>query len=74
MGTVFRLLGIGWYVAVCIVGGGLCGLWLDGQFGLRPLFSLLGMGVGIFVAVFGMYRMLVLVLWGNAETEDERVE
>lgn len=74
MGTVLRLLGIGWYVAVCVVGGGLCGVWIDGLFGLRPLFSLLGMGAGVFIALFGMYKMLMSVLWGNSKTRDKREE
>ena len=67
MGTVLRLLGIGWYVALCIVGGGLGGVWLDRQLDLDPLFTLLGLGAGIAIAVIGMYRMLIAVL---SETSD----
>ena len=72
MGTVLRLLGIGWYVAISIVGGGLGGIWLDGRFDLDPLFTLLGLGAGIAVAVIGMYRMLIAVLSESAESEGQR--
>ena len=60
--TILRLVGIGWYVAVCIGGGSFGGLWLDRQLGLSPIFTLLGLGLGIAVAVVGMYRMLMAVL------------
>ena len=64
---ILRLVGIGWYVAICIAGGGLGGLWLDNKLGLSPIFTLLGLGLGIAVAVVGMYRMLMAVLSGPSE-------
>ena len=62
MGTALGLLGIGWYVALCLLGGVFGGLWLDNRFGTGPLFILLGIGAGLVVAGFGMYRMLLAVL------------
>lgn len=67
MGLALQLLGIGWYVGLSIGGGGLGGYWLGKQFGLNPLMTLLGIGVGIAVAVFGMYRMLIAVLRSASE-------
>ena len=64
---ILRLVGIGWYVAVCIGGGSFGGLWLDRQLGLSPLFTLVGLGLGIAVAIAGMYRMLMAVLSGPSE-------
>ncbi|MDP6454778.1 MAG: AtpZ/AtpI family protein [SAR202 cluster bacterium] len=64
-----RLLGIGWYVGVSIAGGGIGGYLLDRQLGLNPLMTLLGIGVGIAVAVLGMYRMLLAVLSAPPDTE-----
>ncbi len=57
-----RLVGIGWYVAVCIVLGVLGGVWLDDKFGLAPLFTLSGLFLGLVIAFWGAYRMLMDVL------------
>jgi len=62
MSTALGLLGIGWYVALCLIGGVLGGLWLDSRLGISPLFILLGVGAGLVVAGFGMYKMLLSVL------------
>ena len=64
-----RLLGIEWYVGGSIAGGGIGGYLLDRQLGLNPLMTLLGIGVGIAVAVLGMYRMLLAVLSAPPDTE-----
>ena len=62
LGKVLRLVGIGWYVAICIGGGAAAGLWIDGRLDLNPAFTLLGLGLGIALAILGMYRMLMAVL------------
>lgn len=62
MRTILSLVGVGWYVAVTIFGGVVGGLWLDGRFSSSPLFTLLGLGLGIAVALFGMYRMLMSIM------------
>ena len=62
MRTILWMVGIGWYVAVAISGGVLGGLWLDGRFSSSPLFTLLGLGLGIAVALFGMFRMLMSIM------------
>ena len=51
----FRLLGIGFYIAICIVGGITLGWWLGGK---RPLFMILGLLVGLAIAFYGVYRMI----------------
>ena len=57
-----RLVGIGWFVAMCIGGGAVGGLLLDRQLETGPIITLVGLCVGIAVAVVGMYRMLMAVL------------
>lgn len=61
LALALRLTGIGWYVAVCIGGGALGGWWLDGKTGWSPALTLLGLGLGIAVAMVGMMRMLLAV-------------
>ena len=59
MRTALRLLGIGWYVALCIAGGTLGGFWLDRLAETSPALTLAGLGLGIAVAVVGMMKMLM---------------
>jgi F0F1-type ATP synthase assembly protein I len=57
-----RLVGIGWYVALCIVLGTGGGVWLDHRFDLDPLFTLVGLFLGLGLAFFGGYVMLMDVI------------
>ncbi len=68
--TVLRLLGIGWYVALCILGGGYGGYRLDGWLDTGPILTLLGLGLGIAVAIVGMYVMLLAVLRASSESSE----
>jgi hypothetical protein len=72
--VVLQLLGIGWYVAICIGGGAFGGRWLDRQTDLSPVFTLLGLGLGIAVALVGMFRMLMAVLSSKQDDTDGRKE
>ncbi|MFW6195058.1 MAG: AtpZ/AtpI family protein [Chloroflexota bacterium] len=56
--TLARLLGAGWHVALSIAGGTALGFWLDGRWDTTPLFTLLGLALGIVVAFFGLFRIL----------------
>ena len=67
LALAFQLLGVGWYVAMCIGGGAAGGYWLDSEFGLSPALTLTGLFIGISVAVIGMYRMLMAILKVSAE-------
>ena len=62
MRLVARLLGVGWYVAICIVGGVWGGVWLDEKLETSPLFLLIGLMLGIGVAGAGVYRMLAALV------------
>jgi F0F1-type ATP synthase assembly protein I len=59
-----RFAGLGWYVAACIVLGVLGGLGLDRLTGTTPLFTLLGTVLGSVLAFWGLYRMVLPVLYG----------
>ncbi len=64
LALAFQLLGVGWFVAMCIGGGTAGGFLLDSRFGLSPVLTLTGLIIGISIAVVGMYRMLVAILRG----------
>ena len=53
------LLGVGWYFAACIVLGVALGRWADSATGLEPTFTLVGMVLGLAVALAGGIRMLM---------------
>ncbi len=53
-----QLMGIGWYVATCIVLGVAGGLLLDDELGTGFALTLVGLGLGLAAAGWGGYRML----------------
>lgn len=54
-----RLLGIGWYFAFCIIVGIVGGVLLDRQLEKDHIFTLLGLFLGLVLAFFGGYVMLL---------------
>ena len=62
MGMLLRLLGIGWYVGLCIAAGAVAGLWADRALDLSPLLTLLGIALGLIAAVGGLVRMILALL------------
>ena len=60
-----RLMGLGWYVAACIILGVLGGLWLDNLVGITALFTLLGTILGSVLAFWGLYKMVRPVIYGS---------
>jgi F0F1-type ATP synthase assembly protein I len=69
--AAFRLFGLGFYVAACILSGVLAGLWLDNKFSTKPLFILLGLAAGLAVAFYGVYRMIRLVMNNKQGKEND---
>ena len=65
---------MGWYVAICIVLGVLGGLWLDNKLGTSPLLILGGTLLGVVVAFYGMYKMVVPLLQNTDHNGQEKRE
>ncbi len=57
--AALRLVGVGWYIGICIVSGVLGGLWLDNKFNTKPILVILGLILGIVIAFYGVYRMIL---------------
>ena len=68
-GAIVRLVGVGWYVGICIGVGAWAGLWADDRFGLSPMLTLVGIAVGLVLALAGMIRMLMAVLRYVSESD-----
>lgn len=56
--NALALTGIGWFFATAIILGVLAGYWLDKGTGLSPVFTMVGMILGLAVALVGGFRML----------------
>ncbi len=57
-----RLVGIGFYVAICIAGCTLGGRELDGVFGTGTVLTLAGLALGLVMAIWGGLHQLFEVL------------
>lgn len=59
-GPLRFLLTIGWYMALSLIIPTGIGYWLDRpeMFDRRPLFTLIGLGIGTVIAFYGLARML----------------
>jgi ATP synthase protein I len=62
-----RLIGLGFFVGGCIVGGVLVGLWLDSILKTRPAFLIIGLFIGLIAAFYGVYKMLKPFLNGKGK-------
>jgi len=62
LAPTIRLMGLGFYIAACIVGGVVGGLQLDRLLDTGRLFAVLGLLVGLTVALLGGYLLLMEVL------------
>jgi len=58
-GTALRVVGVGWYIGICIVLGVWGGLWLDSKLNTSPILVIVGLILGIVVAFYGTYRMIL---------------
>jgi hypothetical protein len=54
-----RLLGIGWYFAFCIIAGIVGGVLLDRQVEKDHIFTFVGLFLGLVLAFFGGYILLL---------------
>jgi len=66
-----RLIGVGWFIGVSILVGVLGGLWLDDRFGTRPLFVIIGLVLGLIVAGYGVYQMLLPLIKDKNNREED---
>lgn len=66
-----QLLGAGWFFATAIILGVVLGRWADGATGLEPIFTLIGIFLGLGVALVGGIRMLLPLMsrQGNEDSE-----
>jgi len=57
--AALRLVGGGFFIGGSIVLGVVVGLWLDSKLNTEPILVIVGLILGIIVAFYGVYRMLL---------------
>ena len=68
----WRMLGIGWYIALCLVLGAFIGYKLDEKYGTAPWIAFAGVTVGLAVALVGAFSMILpLMREGQREDKEE---
>lgn len=61
---------MGWFVGASILLGVLGGLWLDSKLNTGPLFIIAGLMLGVIIAFYGVYRMLLPLISNKQNRED----
>ncbi len=57
-----QLTGLGWYLAVCIAGGIVGGALADSWLDTKPVLTLAGLFIGLGLALYGGYKILMEVI------------
>ena len=61
---------MGWFIGISILLGVGGGLWLDNKFGTRPILVIVGLILGLVVALYGVYRMLLPLVRRKQDKEN----
>jgi len=67
--AALRLVGVGFFIGGSIVLGVFAGLWLDSKLNTSPILVIVGLILGIVIAFYGVYQML-LPLIGNKQGKE----
>jgi F0F1-type ATP synthase assembly protein I len=66
--AALRFMGVGFFIGISIVVGVFIGRWLDSKFGTR-LFWVVGLILGLVVAFYGVFKMLLPLLNNKRDKE-----
>lgn len=65
-----RLTGVGFFIGGSIALGVFAGLWADGKFNTKPILVIVGLLLGIIVAFYGVYQMLLPLVRSKQDKEN----
>jgi ATP synthase protein I len=68
--AALRFIGVGWFIGLSILLGVWGGLWLDEKFGTAPILVIVGLILGLVVAFYGVYRMLLPLMRNKRDKEN----
>lgn len=69
--AALRLLGVGFYIGGCIVLGVVAGLWVDSKLNTEPILTIVGLILGLVVAFYGVYQILLPLMDGKQNKEND---
>ncbi len=67
--AALRLVGVGFFIGGSILLGVVAGQWLDARLNSEPTWMIVGLFLGLIIAFYGVYRML-LPLMGNKQDKE----
>ena len=68
--AALRLVGVGFFIGGSIVLGVVAGLWLDNKFNSGHTWVIVGLFLGIIIAFYGVYRMLLPLMSNKRDKEN----
>ena len=68
--AALRLIGVGFFVGGSIVLGVVAGMWLDTRLNSGPIWVIVGLFLGLVIAFYGVYRMLLPFLNNKRDKEN----
>ena len=68
--AALRLVGVGFFIGTCLLLGVIAGLWIDNKFDTKPIFMMIGLFLGLIVAGYGVYQMLLPLLRNKQDKEN----
>ena len=68
--AALRLVGVGFFIGGSIVLGVVVGLWLDNKFNSEPTWVIVGLFLGLVIAFYGVYRMLLPLMNNKQDKEN----
>jgi F0F1-type ATP synthase assembly protein I len=69
--AALRLIGVGFFIGGAIVIGVVVGLWFDAKFNTSPILVITGLLLGIAIAFYGVYQMLLPFIRNEREEEKD---
>ena len=69
-GAALRLIGVGFFIGGSILLGVMAGRWLDSRLNTEPILVIVGLILGITVAFYGVYRMLLPFIGNKRDRGD----
>ncbi len=68
--AALRLMGVGFFVGGSILLGVVAGLWLDNKLNSAPIWVIVGLFLGLVIAFYGVYRMLLPFMDNKQDKEN----